>query len=77
MIYSNEGCGNQMLVDQKKLELAMARACMNSADLPAAAGLPRPTVQNAIVGKSVRPGTLGRIAKALGVDPAELLREEA
>lgn len=65
-----------MLVDRKKLELAMARACMNSADLPAAAGLPRSTVQNAIVGKSVRPGTLGRIAKALGVDPAELLKEE-
>ena len=38
-----------MLVDRKKPELAMARACMNSADLPAAAGLPRPTVQNAIV----------------------------
>lgn len=65
-----------MIVDRKRLELAMARACMNSADLPAAAELPRPTVQNAIVGKSVRPGTLGRIAKALGVDPAELLREE-
>lgn len=65
-----------MKADRKKLELAMARACMNSADLPAAAGLPRATVQNAIVGKSVRPGTLGKIARALGVDPAELLREE-
>ncbi len=54
-----------MLVDRKKLELAMARACMNSADLPPAAGLPRPTVQNAIVGKSVRPGTLGRIGEVL------------
>lgn len=67
----------EMLIDRKKLELAMARACMNSADLPAAAGLPRPTVQNAIVGKSVRPATLGKIARALGCDPAELLREEA
>lgn len=66
-----------MLVDRKKLELAMARACMSSADLPVAAGIPRPTVQNAVVGKSVRPATLGRIAKALGVDPAELLKEEA
>lgn len=65
-----------MLVDRKKLELAMARACMSSADLPVAAALPRPTVQNAIVGKSVRPATLGRIAKALGVDPAELLKED-
>lgn len=64
-----------MKVDRQKLELAMARACMNSADLPAAADLPRPTVQNAVVGKSVRPATLGRIAKALGVDPAELIEE--
>lgn len=66
-----------MKADRKKLELAMARACMASADLPAAAELPRPTVQNVIVGKSVRPATLGRIAKALGVDPVEILKEEA
>ena len=65
-----------MKADRKKLELAMARACMSSADLPVAAGLPRPTVQNAIVGKSVRPATLGRIAKALNVDPAELIADE-
>ena len=65
-----------MKVNRKKLEMAMARACMNSADLPAAAGIPRGTVQNAIVGKGVRPATLGRIAKALGVDPAEIIQEE-
>ena len=65
-----------MKADRRKLELAMARACMESADLPAAAGLPRPTVQNAIVGKSVRPATLGRIATALGVDPADIIKEE-
>lgn len=64
-----------MKVDRNKLELAMARACMNTADLHVAAGLPRPTVNNAIVGKGVRPGTLGKIARALGVDPAELLKE--
>ena len=66
-----------MKADRKKLELAMARACMNSADLPAAAQLPRPTVQNVIVGKSVRPGTLGRVARALGCDVTEILKEEA
>lgn len=65
-----------MVADRKKLELAMARACMESADLPAAAGLPRPTVQNVIVGKSVRPATLGKVAKALGVDPADIIGEE-
>jgi len=65
-----------MKADRKKLELSMARACMESAELPSAAGLPRPTVQNLIVGKSVRPATLGKVAKALGVDPAEILESE-
>lgn len=50
-----------MKANRRKLELAMARACMNSADLPSAAGLPRPTVQNVIVGKGVRPGTVAQI----------------
>ena len=51
----------------------MARACMDSKDLPAAAQLPRPTVNNAICGRSVRPKTAGRIAKALGCDVADIL----
>ena len=62
-----------MKVNRQKLELAMARACMDSKDLPLAAQLPRPTVNNAIVGKSVRPKTVGCIAKALGCDPADIL----
>lgn len=64
-----------MRVDRKKLELAMVRACMNSADLAVAAELPRPTVNNAIMGKGVRPGTLGRIARALDVDPADIIKK--
>ena len=62
-----------MKVNRKKLELAMARACMKTADLPEAAQLPRPTVNNAITGRSVRPATVGRIAKALGCDPTDIL----
>lgn len=64
-----------MKVNRQKLKLAMARACMNSRELTEAAQLPRPTVNNVIVGKSVRPGTMGRIARALGVDVAEILEE--
>lgn len=64
-----------MKVNRKKLELAMARACMDSKDLPEAAQIPRPTVNNAIVGKSVRPKTVGCIAKALNCDPADILEE--
>lgn len=65
-----------MKVNRQKLELAMARACMTSAELPKAAELPRATVQNAVVGKGVRPATVGKIARALGVDPAEIIKTE-
>lgn len=65
-----------MKVDRAKLELAMARACLDSRELAEAAQLPRPTLNNAIVGKSVRPSTLGRIAKALGVDPLDIIEKE-
>lgn len=64
-----------MKADRKKLELAMARACMNSADLQKAAELPRPTLNNVIVGREVRPGTIGRIAAALKVDVTEILED--
>ena len=66
-----------MKADRNKLELAMARACMTPELLAAAAEMPRPTVNNVISGRSVRPATLGRIAKSLGVDPAEIIKEEA
>lgn len=64
-----------MKVNRERLKLAMARACMNSKDLAAAAQLPRPTLNNAICGKGVSTGTIGRIARALGVDVTELLEE--
>lgn len=66
-----------MKADKGKLELAMARACMTPESLTAEAEMPRPTVNNVISGRSVRPATLGRIAKALGVDPAEIIVKKA
>lgn len=64
-----------MKTDRKKLELAMARACMGTSDLQIATGIPRPTINNVISGRSVRPSTLGRVAKALGVDVVELIKD--
>lgn len=64
-----------MTASRKKLELAMARACMTSAKLPEAADLPRPTINNVIMGRNVRPATLGKVARALGVDITELLED--
>lgn len=62
-----------MYVVKEKVLLAMARACLNAQDLAEAAGLPAQTINAVIRGRNVRPATLGRIAKALGVDPADIL----
>lgn len=64
-----------MVAEKAKITLAMARACMNTQDLAKAAGMPPQTVNGVLRGRSVRPATLGRIAKALGADPADLIQE--
>lgn len=64
-----------MKVNRKKLQLAMANACLNSEDLAVKAEMPRPTLNNAITGRSVRPATIGKIAKALGVPVEQILED--
>lgn len=66
-----------MKVDRNKLKLAMCRACMNSKDAADAAQIPRATFNNAVTGRSIRPATLGKIARALDVDVEELIVKEA
>lgn len=66
-----------MTVNRRNLMLAMARACLNSDDLAKAADMPRPTVNNAITGRSIRPATAGRLARALGVDVTEIIEEDS
>ena len=51
-----------MKANRKKLMLAMARACMDTEDLQKAAEMPRPTLNNAICGKSVIIELLNNIA---------------
>ena len=65
-----------MIIDKSKIEIAMARACMNPQDLAKAAQMPAQTVNGALRGRSIRAATLGRIAKALGVDVTEIIKEE-
>lgn len=64
-----------MKADRRKLEIAMARSCMNAEDLQKATNMPRPSLNNVISGKSVRPGTIGIVAKALKVDVTEILED--
>lgn len=62
-----------MKANREKLELAMAKACLLPSELAEQAGVPRPTLNGVISGKSVRPATLGKVARALGVPVEELL----
>ena len=68
--------GEPMKANRQKLTLAMARACVNTADLQKATGMPMPTVKNVITGRSVLPATIGKVAKALGVDVTEILEDQ-
>lgn len=65
-----------MNIDRKQLLLAMARLCINVQDLAKIAKLPPQTVNAAIRGCNVRPATLGKIARALNVDPVDILSSE-
>lgn len=65
-----------MKADIQKIELRRADLCMSSKELQQKSGLPRGTYLGVITRKNVRPETLGRIAKALGVDPAEIIETE-
>ena len=66
-----------MIADKHKVQIAMARSCMTVRDIALKAGIPFQSVKNVVGGKrSVRPGTIGRVAKALQVDVVEILADE-
>ena len=65
-----------MKANKKALMLAMARACIGRKEISEKAGMPEMTVKNVLDGRSVRPATLGKVARALGVDPLEIMEQE-
>lgn len=65
-----------MLVDKSKLEMAMARKCWNKVKLAEAAEIPYQSVKRSWMREGTNPETVGKIAKALGVDPAEIIKED-
>lgn len=65
-----------MKVDKEKLYLAMAKACMNISDVAKKASMPIPTVKNVVIGRNVRPATLGKVCRALDVEVDEILMRE-
>lgn len=68
----NKG-GITVRIDKTKYELAKARACKGTKDL-IKEGIPAGTLSR-IYRSEVRPETVGRIAKALGVDVTEIIED--
>ncbi len=64
-----------MKVNKKKLEIAMARAKLNRNELAKKANMPVPTICNVYSRGTCKPGTVGKIAAALGVDVTEILED--
>ena len=63
-----------MKADRKKIEIIMARTGKRRKDL--GVNIAPSTVQNIIREKEVLPDTIGRLARELGVDITEILKEE-
>ncbi len=60
-------------IDGKKLYIACAKLCIGTNEIVRLAEISTVTLQRIYDGKPVRAKTLGRIAKALGVKPEDLI----
>lgn len=65
-----------MRANVKKLEILMASKCIDKNFIQRKTKLSRPTINRIFVGDSVRPMTLGKLAKGLGIDICEILEVE-
>lgn len=64
-----------MRISRQKVELLLAGRCLNPKDIVTKAGISYPALVRAYAGRS-KPSTIGKIAKALDVNPREILEEE-
>lgn len=64
-----------MTISKDKLLIALANACMNPYDLCKAVNIQYQTYRRIANGRSCKPATVGKIAKALNVDVTELLED--
>lgn len=64
-----------MKISNRKLDLALARKCLNMRDLRKDKNVSQQTLTRIRQGEEVLPKTVGCIATALGVDPKEIIEE--
>lgn len=65
-----------MKIDLNKMSVAMANACIDAKDLREKARIPEGTYGNILKGFNLRPSTVGKVAKALGVPAESILMDE-
>lgn len=65
-----------MKAKSKQVQLAMMRACIDPKQLQRAAGISYAAVKRVMNAEPVKLSTIGKVARALGVDPAELVERE-
>lgn len=66
-----------MLLDKTKAELAMARLGLNRLDLSRKLGVTAVAISQYLKpGRDLNPKTFGKIAKALEIDPSEIIKSE-
>ena len=63
-----------MRADRRTLQLALARKCLTLKTLASAAQMPESTVKNVLYGRNVNTDTLGRVCRALDIDPADVVK---
>lgn len=64
-----------MRLDKTKVQLRMAKLGYNQLQLAKAAMASRQTISAVMNGRNCKPELLGRIAKALKVDPEEIIEK--
>ena len=64
-----------MKVDERKLEMYMARLCLRKQDLARLSGLSSSTITKVLAGYDVTARTAGRIAKGMGLEVEEIIVE--
>ena len=68
--------GETMKISAKKIKRIIGANLMTQLQLANAAGVSRATINSALLKGSCSTQTAGKIAKALGVDPAEIIETE-
>lgn len=64
-----------MKANKKKIQIIMARTCLTVSEIAIKAEMPISTIKNVLKGKAVKPATIGKVAKALGIDVTEILED--